>query len=516
MSDQRGKLGDNFVIRVPSKTKVTVAQEAPGRRKGPYPVDEEEIRPVERPQTVYLLDGTHSVYKASREVNAVWYLPEDLTGFDVGDSLNSPDVAPSSRYNGFLITGNEYHEPTTAPEGNPFKWDVKNPLTGEIFKRIFYLPCLNKSSSDVFELSVKLGSKEIPITSTSPDFKAGLTPEERLVIVEAQIAQGSTPELVLKRDNILLEIEELLTADNTEKLRWDNDYRDFAVPEGYVKSIASGKTWEVKTTGIFYEPFNPFDTVNYKVVVLDDPFFPEGNPFTDEEVAAPKLNGRDALYIVLKPQNWQSTFVLNIWTITGQDSDLFTLDVQKLHRTYIQYVNALVLPQPAFVQSAISQAESAYPGPVSPFDSSIATETIYWRVGGFDSLSAPIPSGLVYGPDSTPERSAVGILGTFGISGVGLNDSCTNKVEQGNSHVEKLCGSFRFKDKYYNVYRKTERVAIDPVVLYDGIFDGPGSPEGGVVTSSSLGINWFEDSPDFAGYTVTLTDIGSDVVDLRP
>lgn len=47
MPSGRGKLGDDFIVRVPGRKKAA-APVADSRRRGPYPVDEDEIRPPKR------------------------------------------------------------------------------------------------------------------------------------------------------------------------------------------------------------------------------------------------------------------------------------------------------------------------------------------------------------------------------------------------------------------------------------------------------------------------------------
>lgn len=68
MADERGKLGDGFIIRVPSKSKVTTTAKVEPRRKGPYPVDDEELRPP--PQTLRItIADISSLYLYANRTN---------------------------------------------------------------------------------------------------------------------------------------------------------------------------------------------------------------------------------------------------------------------------------------------------------------------------------------------------------------------------------------------------------------------------------------------------------------
>jgi hypothetical protein len=415
---------------------------------------------------------------------------------DLGGFVEVGEVAPATRYT--PIVGTSFYDPEFVTE--TYKIDVKNPHTGNIFKRIFFFPSLTKTTSDILGMSVVLGSKEYAIVEANSKYRANKTPEERLAIVEAQIAAGSTPELIEKRDNILLEIEELLPADFTEPLRWDNDYRAYAVPEAFLQAEANGKTWEIKTTGMYFEPFNPFDTENFYVT--------EGN-FGDEEVAAPKLNGKDTLYVALSPQNWLCTATYDSFERTGGNV------VEKTHRIQYIYADAVIGPVAARVLTDFgSYARDFYPDPIPQYDPLHAISDVSYVYGGFERVTPLVPSGVTYGTDATPQRSVVGILGfPFSLPfGSRLASNCHNRVEQGNSHVEKLCGSFLFKKKNYNVFRKTERVAIDPVLIYDGRVDSSSNNEGTVVTGNALDYSWYDTF--YPGHTNA--DLGTVTLDLRP
>jgi hypothetical protein len=56
MAGERGKLGDGFIVRVPSKAKVTTSAKTEERRKGPYPVDEEDLRPPPQQLKIIISD----------------------------------------------------------------------------------------------------------------------------------------------------------------------------------------------------------------------------------------------------------------------------------------------------------------------------------------------------------------------------------------------------------------------------------------------------------------------------
>jgi hypothetical protein len=77
MSDERGKLGDGFVIRIPSKAKVSVTSKTPPRRKGPYPVDEEELRPPAQ-QLKIVLSDISTLYQTNNRTNNGFVAAEDL------------------------------------------------------------------------------------------------------------------------------------------------------------------------------------------------------------------------------------------------------------------------------------------------------------------------------------------------------------------------------------------------------------------------------------------------------
>lgn len=496
MADKSGKLGDTFIIKVPSKGKGAGTTTAAKRRKGPYPVDEEEGRPPAKLQTVYLLDTTNG-YNPARTIGERWYLPEEVEFPDLGGFIDVGEVAPASRYS--FIFGTPFYDPVFLPD--TYQFDVKNPHTGEIFKRIFISPPLTKTTCGDLGMSVVLGTKEYAITEANSKYRANKTPEQRLATVEAQIEAGSTPELEEKRDNILLEIEELLPADYSEPLRWDNEYREYAVPEAFLKAEANGKTWEVKTTGIFYEPFNPFDTENFKVT--------QGG-FGDDELPAPKLNGKDVLYVLLAQQNWLSTATRDTFERVGGNI------VQKSHRIQYQYVNAIPGPvQARTVTIFDSYARDFYPSPIPQYDPAHAEATVSYVVGGFERLVPPVADGFALGSASTPQRSVIAGYGfPFNFpGGAKLASNCHNKIEQGNSHVEKYCGSFLFKKKLYNVFRKTERVVVGtPVVIYDGRVDSLSNSGGSVVTGDSLDYTWFDTA--FPGHSDA--DLGTFTVDLRP
>lgn len=492
------KLGDKVTVTVqPKRKRRQAAATTPDeRRYGPPPIPDDDERLPPRPQTVYLLDG-QTGYNPARTITDRWYKPEEISFPDLGGFVDVGEVAPASRYS--FIIGSAFYDPTLVE--NTFKIDVKNPHTGNIFKRIFYVASLTKTTCDDFGMSVVLGTKEYEISSTNAKYQANKTPEQRLDAVNAQIALGSTPELIEKRDNILLEIEELLTADYVEPLRWDNEYRDYAVPEAFLKAEADGKTWEVKTTGIFYEPMNPFDTVNFKVT--------QGT-FFDDEIAAPKLNGKDILYVLLQPQNWLSTSTRDTYERVGGNV------VQKSHRIQYIYVNAITAPvQARTVTIFDSYARAFYPTPPSQYDPSRAEQTVSYAVGGFARVTPPVPDGFARGPNSTPQRSIVAGMGfPFGLPGnTKLASNCHEKIEQGNSHIQKYCGSFIFKEKFYNVYRKTERVVVGtPVVIYDGRVDNLSNGGGKVITGDALDYSFFDTF--YPGHTNA--DLGTFTTDLRP
>jgi hypothetical protein len=495
--EKQTKLGGKVTVTVKPKSKRRLAApvKPEDRRYGPPPFPDDDERLPPRPQTVYLLDGTN-FYLAARTLSQRWYKPEEVVFPDVGGFVEIGEVAPATRYT--PIVGSNFYDPELVEE--TYKIDVKNPHTGNIFKRIFFSPSLTKTTSDILGMSVVLGTKEYAIVEANSKYRANKTSEERLAIVEAQIEAGSTPELIEKRDNILLEIEELLTADFTEPLRWDNDYRAYAVPEAFLQAEANGKTWEIKTTGIYFEPFNPFDTDNFYVT--------EGN-FGDEEVEAPKLNGKDILYVSLAPQNWLSTLTLDSYERTGANV------VEKTHRIQYSYADAIIGPVAARVLTDFSSyARDFYPDPIPQYDPLHATSDVSYVYGGFERVTPLVPSGMTYGTDATPQRSAVAMLGfDFTLPGASqLASNCHNRIEQGNSHVEKFCGSFLFKKKNYNVFRKTERVAVDPVLIYDGRADSPANTAGTVKTGSNLDYSWFDTF--YPGHTNA--DLGTVTLDLRP
>jgi hypothetical protein len=491
------KLGDKVTVTVQPKRKrrQAAARTPDERRYGPPPFPDDDERLPPRPQTVYLLDG-QTGYNPARTVTDRWYKPEEVMFPDLGGFVDVGEVAPATRYGG--IIGTAFYDPVFIE--NTFKIDVKNPNTGNVFKRIFYVAPLTKTKCDDLGMSVVLGSKEYEISSINPKYQANKTPEQRLDAVNAQIALGSTPELIEKRDNILLEIEELLTADYAEPLRWDNEYREFAVPEAFLRAEANGKAWEVKTTGIFFEPFNAFDTENFKVTE---------NSFSDDEVAAPKLNGKDVAYVLLAPQNWLCTATRDTFNRGGDNV------VRKRHEILYQYVPAITKPfQARTITVFSSYARAFYPTPPTQYDPLRLEQTVSYVVGGFERITPPVADGFALGPDSTPQRSVIAGHGfNFSFStGVKLISNCHNRVEQGNSNIEKYCGSFIFKEKIYNVFRKTERVAISPVLIYDGRVDSLENGGATLLTGESYDYSYFDTA--FPGHTNS--DLGTFTTDLRP
>lgn len=472
------KHGDTVTVTVKRSKRGRAASAKPDdRRYGPPPIEDEKKRLV-RPQIVYLFDGTGFGYNPSGEITERWYLPEEVEFPDVGGFVDPPAVAAATRYSQLGRT--VYYAPELIED--TFKLRVKNPDTGNFFKTIFLFPPLTKPTSDILGMNVRIGTKDNFILAANPDYKANRTPAQRLVAVEAQIAAGSTPELIEKRDNIQLEIDELQPADYSAKLRWDNDYREYAVPEAYLSAKPTGKTWEILTTGIYFEPFNPFDTDNFYVT--------EG-AFGDLEIPAPKLNGKDTLFVLLEAQNWQTTATLDYYERGGDNV------VRHKHYTLLQDARAIIGPVPGrVVLEPGSYAREFYPGTIPQYDPIHVLDDAAYLLGGFERVIPTIPSGLTFGSDATPERSVVGILGFPGLGGLGgapqLASNCHNKVETANSYVERYCGSFLFKEINYNVYRKTVKVKPATVVIYDGRVDSASNVLGTVVTGENLDYAWFD------------------------
>jgi hypothetical protein len=100
MADQRGRLGDNFLIRVPSKSKVATPPVVEARRKGPYPVEDEELRPppqqikivISDISTLYIYTNINEESVTAEDTGVGWavigrQLPSNRGGDTYGDSL---------------------------------------------------------------------------------------------------------------------------------------------------------------------------------------------------------------------------------------------------------------------------------------------------------------------------------------------------------------------------------------------------------------------------------------------
>lgn len=497
------KRGQTVKIKVNRKARVRKAAKKDDRRYGPPPALDPTRRPV-RKTTVYLLDSSAGYSAAGDPVDtegtAHAYKPEEFVFPDPGGFVDGGTGATIAAHR----FGKMNSEPWYAPEfvsGAP-KIRVKNPNTGLVFKTIFRLATLNKTKSDLYGVSFLLGSKANPIQEANGNFKLDPTPEQRLATVLAQIeSQGETPELVEKRDNILLEIEELQPSNYTDKLRWDDPLRDWAVPTTRLEAKGSGNTWQIAVSAVYFEPFNPFDTENYKVT--------QGS-FGDEEVPAPRLNGKDILYVLLTPQTWYTTSVWDGYTRTGANI------VEKRHFTVLS--TAIALTAPAGLTAHLtsdSQMRDTYPVPPSQYNPIAPIQTIWYTLGGYEPITFPVaePAYGGPGPSGTPQAAAMTNNFPVGLASDDTLVSNTNLlIEAGNTPAESPVGAFYFKDQFYNVYRKTVRVNPLTTLIYNGRVDGFSNSSGELVTGENFSYSWFDTF--YPGHSNS--DLGSFVINLRP
>lgn len=494
------KRGGKVTIEINKRGRVRARKPAADRRYGPPPALD-EVRAKRTKTTVYLLDSTTGYDPSGDPIDTVGtahaYKPEEIEFPDAGGFLDGGDGSsvPAKRYGGISAT------PWYAVEfvDDLPKIRVKNPNTGLVFKTIFLPASLTKTKSDHFGMVFYLGGKANAILQANGNWKADPTPDERLATVLAQIeAEGETPELVEIRDNILLEIEELEPANYTDKLRWDDEYREYAVPTARLDAKGTGRTWKIGTTGISFEPFNPFDTVNFKVT--------EGI-FDDEEVAAPKLDGKTILYVLLAPQNWLCTSTCDVYNRVAPN------DVQKQHFIGYQYRDAVTSPRDLVANfTSGSYSKDSYPTPPNQYDPTRVEKAVFDTIGGFEKMIALVSGGLTFGTDATPERTVLGQFFQFLGTGNQLVSNCHLKVETGNSHIEKHCGSFYWKDRFFNVYRKTERVNSSPFTIYNGRVDSPDNAGGVLTTGENYSYPYFD--THYPGHADV--DMGTFIFDARP
>ena len=337
MPDEKGKLGDGFVIRIPRKAKVSGKSETTKRRKGPYPTDDDEIRPVGF-VTLLLLDGITQqkvVYGHEAIDTNIGAVDKDFhyDQFHTGVSAEDLSSGAVEDMNGEILSylsGNYDDQPIKTATGEetyrltPRHYPLSHAHIGNYG--------LTLTTSRRVELTDDTKWKLDPlktIPDTTPGTEVfGYIEDEPPIPDAAYIKRpplnydlGTWPPLddppVEGDFSTAYPVATIYLEDYWKHGRLSVDFRFRGV--------------KLETDSIFYEPFDTKDLDNYKLTLEPS--------YEADEVLLPTFHPNNQVYIWLMPQNWRfqvdwTGYMLATWSskdhpihaFRGQLSTLASID----------------------------------------------------------------------------------------------------------------------------------------------------------------------------------------------
>jgi hypothetical protein len=341
------------------------------------------------------------------------------------------------------------------------------------------------SNASDYGISLQLAGQEkvlAPSNSAWKEYSPYLTQAD---LLERQAnGEDVTEELA---DNAL-EIEEWEALYDTPETFWIEPNVTWHRNWGYYsKKISSKLTYAVLNTGQAFEPYDPFDTDNYKVT--------EGNTYGSDEVAAPKLDPSVAndLRIGLIPRIWEYTLNYTSW----HAQELFSPSELRIWKRSASYNGELcsittpyfryLVPGPYQGINKFTVNDPEYPDGVfhpSGFLSNVQNNFSYVETNGlpinFDDVHL---FNKVGGPDGSSGVSTSG-LGFANLEDEAFEDDpeepgqprilfersdSTISVTEKDLSPGDLVGFFSFNSAGYHVWKKTAESR--GASIYSGVFD---------------------------------------------
>lgn len=284
--EKKAKHGDTVLVTISKRKKKALETPADDRRYGPPPFPDEVRRRRKKGITEIHFINQQSEFSRT---NLFRSLPEQELKYQ--HKWNSTPFD----FPGFLSLGK-----TT---------NVRRYFSSGVGDFVVYRQAWDKhplpyTNANDYGITLKLGGQTKALAPANSEWKAYSPYDTQADLLERQAnGEDVTAELV----NNAYEIEEWEATFQSPETYWIEPnvlwHRNYGF---YRKRLSKRSTYAIENTGIAFEAFDPFDTVNYKVT--------EGD-FSAAEVAAPQLDPKQAndLRIGLIPRRWQYTLTYTGW-----------------------------------------------------------------------------------------------------------------------------------------------------------------------------------------------------------
>jgi hypothetical protein len=432
--EKKAKLGDRVTVTIkkPPKRRAETAKPE-DRRYGPPPfVDEDDLRRVRKATVIHFLNQ-QSIFSRT---NVFFATPKQELKY-----LHQWSTDPFTF--GFLSLDKNFGVRR-----------YSDSTSFVIYRDGWNRHPLPYANADDYGISLKLGAVSKPLVEANPDWVA-YEPD----------------------DDNEFEVDEWEAAYDSDFTFWIEPNVTWHRNYGFYKTKPARKsTYAVENSGIAFEPFDPFDTTNYKVT--------EGE-FADSEVAAPRLSPSKAndLRLGLIPRRWEYTLEYVGWHYQDVFSPVPESRIWKKDYLYNGELPAITLPYFEY------NTPSTYAG-INKFP----VQTSEWDAGLFSSITSSFDSvetdGLPVGFDNiylfrklelspTPVTAAlIDVELPFETGDLDHPGNDRTLFERSDATIDitekdlaagDLVGLFSVNGQAFYVYRKTSEVR--GASIYSGPYD---------------------------------------------
>jgi len=318
-----------------------------------------------------------------------------------------------------------------------------------------------------YGVSFKLGGQTKVLAPATEQWKAYSPYDTRDDLLELQErGQDVTAELA----NNAYEIEEWEAAFRADKTYWVEFLRDHHRQWGfYRKRLSKQSTYSIESTGPCFEPFDPFDTDQYKVTL---------GSFASAEVAAPQLkSGVDNdVRFGLIPRAWSFTVNYTCWFFQFT----FSFPVGRIWKRDFTIEGEAFAPTLPHIQpQSGALAPNEFPYQTSEWADGLFTG-ITTTDQMLDTTGLPAPSDTTYkflklAPFPEEEFDFTNAPESGGNSRWPIERSdCSISISERNIEPGELVGMFEVNGLSHNVFRKT--TATRGAAVYSGDYNSPFGP----------------------------------------
>ena len=381
--------------------------------------------------------------------------PALLSGFPLWASLDGTDL---DAINNYLIGA------STSPTSQSV---IK--IGSGVYRTSFNAWPMPHDNGDPFGLSLRLNSVDYALNAADDKWV------ELVITIPEEIAEQAADFSIL-----------ILSGTTSSQNFWPDTFQAWIKNYAELKPQKKTKTyrWRLDAGGGFYEPFDPFDIVNYKVT---------NGAYSDPEVVPLILGSRSInpvkVQVGITPKRWDVTASYVDWQV---DESSVPFNIYKRTRTVQAFIIGFSCP---FIMTSNSAEDTILlPLNSSSFDRRpIPVNGIFQTPFGSTSVVTATmdgtPQAVFSGPTdfSDPNMNMLARLVAFrmgatgGVNRIVSGEFPDGLIDFGSTNATltivtaalpagSLVGKLTAQGKTYHVYRRTPTAGGD--VVYDGPYDG--------------------------------------------